>query len=155
LAVEAYHDSEAVSGATQIVLADCARSERGIAPASASTFPNPVIRSKKLSKASENELKALLMDAHARLRLVAAGANASRAVTLGRFGSFEVRLTQPMSASSTGEDVFWMELFDHDRQLSIDSVGNLVLEDAIMAAGDFIACARERNENPHDWRRST
>jgi hypothetical protein len=108
-----------------------------------------------MSNASENELEALLMAAHARLQLVPPGPNAPTVVTLARFGSFEVRLTQPMSVSLTGEDAFWMELFDHDRQLSIDSVGNLALGDATIAAKDFIARAREQNENPHDWRRST
>jgi hypothetical protein len=48
-----------------------------------------------------------------------------------------------------------MELFDHDRQLSIDSVGNRVLEDAVIAAEDFIGRATRLNEKPHSWRRST
>jgi hypothetical protein len=48
-----------------------------------------------------------------------------------------------------------MELFDHDRQLSIDSVGNLALEDTVLAAEKFIACATKQSENPHEWRRST
>jgi hypothetical protein len=95
------------------------------------------------------------MDAHARLQLVPPVAHLSRVVTLARFGSFEVRLIQPTSALPASEVRFWMELFDHDRQLSIDSVGNLVLEDAVVAAEDFIARARKQSENPHDWRRST
>jgi hypothetical protein len=48
-----------------------------------------------------------------------------------------------------------MELFDHDRQLSIDSAGNCVLEEAVIAAEDFIARATGLSENPHSWRRST
>jgi len=52
-------------------------------------------------------------------------------------------------------EAFWMEMFDHDRHLSIDSVGNLVLEDAAVAAEDFIARARKQSENPHEWRRSS
>jgi len=48
-----------------------------------------------------------------------------------------------------------MEIFDHDRQLSIDSVGNCVLEDAVIVAEDFIARATEQGKNPHAWRRRT
>jgi hypothetical protein len=110
---------------------------------------------KKLSKTSRNELDALLMDAHARLQFVPPVADTPRVITLARFGSFEVRLIQPISVSPTSEARFWMELFDHDRQLSIDSVGNLVLEDAAIAAEHFIAHARKQGENPHEWRRST
>jgi hypothetical protein len=112
-------------------------------------------QAKSLSKTSRNELEALLMDAHTKLQLVPPGINASRVVTLARLGSFEVRLIQPMSVPPIDEIRFWMELFDHDRQLSIDSVGNLVPEDAIVAAEDFIARASKQSENPHEWRRST
>jgi hypothetical protein len=92
------------------------------------------------------------MDAYASLQLILAGTDA---VTLARFGSFEVRLIQPMSDPPTREARFWMELFDHDRRLSIDSIGNLVLEDAATAAEEFIARAKRQSENPHAWRRST
>jgi hypothetical protein len=95
------------------------------------------------------------MDTHARLQLVPPGADVSGVATLVRFGSFEVRLIQSMSVPLASEARFWMELFDHDRQLSIDSVGNLVLEEAVIAAEDFGARARKQSENPHEWRRST
>jgi hypothetical protein len=95
------------------------------------------------------------MDAHARLQFVPSAADAATVVTLARFGSFEVRLIQPVNVPLANEARFWMELFDHDRQLSLDSVGNLVLEDAAATAEDFIACARKHSESPHEWRRST
>ncbi len=94
------------------------------------------------------------MDAHARLQFVPPTADVATAVTLARFGSFEVRLIQPVSVPLANETRFWMELFDHDRQLSLDSVGNLVLEDAATAAETFIARARKQSESPHGWRRS-
>jgi hypothetical protein len=76
-------------------------------------------------------------------------------VTLVRLGSFEVRLVQPSQGVPQGTPVFWMELFDHDRKLSIDSVGDLALDDAVIAAEDFIARATQLSENPHSWRRPT
>jgi hypothetical protein len=107
-----------------------------------------------LSKTSRNELEARLMDAHARLQLVPPAADVVTAVTLARFGSFEVRLIHPMSVPLANEVRFWMELFDHDRQLSLDSVGNLALQDAATAAEEFIARSRKQSESPHEWRRS-
>jgi hypothetical protein len=77
------------------------------------------------------------------------------AVTLMRFGPFEIRVFQPSSAPPTNAIIFWIELFDHDRQLSIDSIGDCTLDDAVIAAEDFIARATTLNENPNAWRRPT
>jgi hypothetical protein len=106
-----------------------------------------------MAKTSNNELEALLLEAHAKLQLVPSGANASKEVILARFGSFEVRLLQSMSVPPQCEVRFWMELFDRDRQLSIDSIGDRVLEDAATAAGELIARATRLGENHHTWRR--
>jgi hypothetical protein len=108
-----------------------------------------------MSKTSSNELEALLLEAHAKLQLVPLGANASKEVILALFGSFEVRLLQLMSVPPQCEVRFWMELFDRDRQLSIDSVGDRVLEDAATVAAELIARAAKLGENPHTWRRPT
>jgi hypothetical protein len=96
-----------------------------------------------------------LIEAHATLLLTHQDTDGRRLVTLVRRGSFEVRLVQPLHISPEGAVLFWMELFDHDRQLSIDSVGNSALEDAVIAAEDLIARATKLSENPHSWRRST
>jgi hypothetical protein len=76
-------------------------------------------------------------------------------VTLVRLGSFEIRLLQPFQSAPEGAPGFWMELFDHDRKLSIDNVGDLALPDAVIAAEDFIARATGLSGNPHSWRRPT
>jgi hypothetical protein len=110
---------------------------------------------KKLSKTSRNELETLLRDAHAKLQLVPPGARVSRVVTLMHVGPFEVRVVQPLSAPPIKAVVFWIELFDHDRQLSIDSIGDCALDDAVIATEDFIARATAFNENPNAWRRPT
>ncbi len=101
------------------------------------------------------ELEAQLIEAHATLLLTHQDTEGRRSVTLVRHGSFEVRLVQPLHISPEGAVLFWMELFDHDRQLSIDSVGNSVLEDAVIAAEDFIEHTTRLSENPHSWRQST
>jgi hypothetical protein len=108
-----------------------------------------------LSETSRIELEALLMDAHAKLKLVPTDAGSSRAVPLLRFGPFEIRVVQPLITTPTNAIIFWMELFDHDRQLSIDSVGDCTVDDAVIAVEDFIARATALNENPNAWRRRT
>jgi hypothetical protein len=108
-----------------------------------------------LSDTSRYELETLLKYAHARLQLVPPGGLSLRAVTLLHFGPFEIRVVQPLSATPTSAVSFWIELFDHDRQLSIDSIGDCTLDDAVIAVEDFIARAKELNENPNAWRRPT
>jgi hypothetical protein len=106
---------------------------------------------KTLPKTSKLDLEAQLVVAHGML----IRQDASGTATLVRRGPFEVRLIRPLSIPPTSPIRFWIEIFDHDRRLSIDSVGNCVLEDAVIAAEAFIACATRLGENPHSWRRST
>jgi hypothetical protein len=108
-----------------------------------------------LSNTSSTVFEALLKDAHARLQLVPPGALVARTATLMRFGPFEIRLVQPLSAPPMNAVTFWIELFDHDRQLSIDSMGDCSTYDAVIAVEDFIARATALNENPNAWRRPT
>jgi hypothetical protein len=94
------------------------------------------------------ELAAQLRDAQPKLQL----AHAPAMATLVHHGAFEVRLVQPSRNLPESAPLFWMELFDHDRMLSIDSIGNLGLGDAVIAAEDFIARATMISRNPHSWR---
>jgi hypothetical protein len=100
-------------------------------------------------------LEAQLIEAYAKLKLTRRDGDASTVATLVRLGAFEVRLVEPIYIPLADAVRFWMELFDHDRQLSIDSVGNCSLEEAVIAAEDFIARATRMSENPHSWRRLT
>jgi hypothetical protein len=97
------------------------------------------------------ELAAQLREAHTKLQLPQWDGDAPATATLVRHGSFEVRLVQPLRIPE-GAPLFWMEMFDHDRKLSIDSVGNLALGEAVIAAEDFIARAIMISRNPHSWR---
>jgi hypothetical protein len=108
-----------------------------------------------LSNTSRSELEALLKVAHGRLQLVPPGGRSSRAITLVRFGPFEIRLVEPLNPPPTNFVSFWIELFDHDRQLSIDSIGDCTLDDAMIAVEDFIDRAETLKDNPNAWRRPT
>jgi hypothetical protein len=101
------------------------------------------------------EIEAQLIAAHAKLKLTRRGEEISIVVTLMRLGAFEVRLIEPTNTEPADTIRVWMELFDHDRQFSIDSIGNCALEDAVIVAEDFIERATRMGENPHSWRRST
>jgi hypothetical protein len=102
---------------------------------------------------SKAKLKSTLIDADIKLRNARQDGGVTTTVSLARYGAFEVRLIQPLRIPPAGEARFWIELFDHDRQLSIDSVGNCLLENAVAAAGELIARAKDLSENPHSWRR--
>jgi hypothetical protein len=96
-----------------------------------------------LSKTSGRmNLEAQLIQAHLKLQLALLGEDNSRTATLVRRGAYEVRLVEPSRASPPGGVLFWIELFDHDRRMSLDSVGSYVLEDAVIAAEHLIAQAK-------------
>jgi hypothetical protein len=153
LPVEAYHDSEAASAALGFVLTNC---QSTLPDRSFVLIPiSPIRQVKTLRKIPRNELEAQIIEAHAKLQPTQQCTNVSSVATLVRLGSFEIRLIQPFSVPPGGSAGFWLELFDHDRQLSIDSVGACVIEDAVIAAEEFIARATKLSENPHAWRRST
>ena len=65
-----------------------------------------------------------------------------------RNGAYEVRLFESPHACPDSTFLFWIELFDHNRQVSIDSGGSDVLEDAVVAAEHLIALAMRRGEYP-------
>jgi hypothetical protein len=110
---------------------------------------------KTVPKTSSVGLEAQLMEAQARLQHLSLGGAVLGTATLVRLGSFEVRLLHPLNGLAASPAEFWLELFDHDRQFSIDSIGECTIEDAVIAADEFIARATKLSENPHCWRRST
>jgi hypothetical protein len=93
-------------------------------------------------------LEAQLIQAHVKLQLATRSEDDSRTATLVRLGGYEVRLVEPSRASPASGFLFWIELFDHHRRLSIDSVGSDVLEDAVTATEHLIARAKEQGEDP-------
>jgi hypothetical protein len=110
---------------------------------------------KTLPKTSSIELEAQLMEAQARLQRLPPGGDVPGTVTLVRLGSFEVRLLRPPSVLPASPARVWLELFDHDRQFSIDSVGVCDIADTVVAADELIDRATKLSENPHSWRRTT
>lgn len=90
-------------------------------------------------------LETLLLQAHVKLRLISKDRHGLVTATLARHGSYEVRLYEPPH----DDFLFWIELFDHDIQFSIDSCGRHVLEDAVTAADDLITQAKQAANSSH------
>jgi hypothetical protein len=90
-----------------------------------------------------------LVQAYVMLLVVPKDEHDFKSVSVIRHGAYEVRLFEPRSASNTF--VFWIELFDHDSQVSIDGGGANDLERALATAEYFASCAeklsRERLAN--------
>jgi hypothetical protein len=69
-----------------------------------------------------------------------------RMCSLARHGAFEVRLIEP-SHMPRGDSVpFWIELYDHERRITLDSFGNDDLEEAAISTVDLISEAEKLNQ---------
>ena len=66
-----------------------------------------------------------------------------RTVSLVGHGSYELRLVELPRKLHTETKRLWLELFDHDRQRTIDSYGGRTLEDITAAAESLCSNARE------------
>lgn len=86
-------------------------------------------------------LEARLIQAYVMLLVVPKDERDLKSVSVVRFGAFEVRLIEPPLASNTF--AFWIELFDHDCQVSVDGGGANDFERALATAEYFASCAEK------------
>jgi hypothetical protein len=64
-----------------------------------------------------------------------------RTSALARHGAYEVRLIEPSDMPCGDLQPFWIELYDHDRKIAVDSFGSADVEEAAKAAEALIARA--------------
>lgn len=83
-----------------------------------------------------------LTRAYIQLLLVPADRNGARTVSLARFGSYEVRLSQ-FAQDRDVDAPMWLELFDRDARRSVDSCRCADLEEAVISARYLVALARD------------
>jgi hypothetical protein len=69
-------------------------------------------------------------------------ADGYRVSSLERHGVYEVRLIDPPQMAHIDTIPFWLELFDHNARLTLDSGGGYDLEAAAIAADAFISRAK-------------
>lgn len=86
-------------------------------------------------------LETRLAQAYVMLLVIPKDEHDSKSVSLARYGAYEVRLVEPLSASNIF--VFWIELFDHSCQVSIDSGGAEDFEEALATAEYLVSRAEE------------
>ena len=76
--------------------------------------------------------------AYIRLLCIPESEHNARMVSLARVGSYEIRIFEPLAAIPVSV-LFWIELFDHDAESSVDSCACRDIEDAVVTFDDFIA----------------
>lgn len=91
-------------------------------------------------------LEALLIQAYVKLKASPIEENGSKWVPLVRYGAYEVRLLEPAPNSTSERFVFWLELFDYGRQISINGGGAIDLEEAVALAEQLVAQAKESSK---------
>jgi hypothetical protein len=64
-----------------------------------------------------------------------------KSVSLARIGSCEIRIFEGPQVTSDGMRSFWLELFDHGANKSVDSCSFHEIEDAVVVFEDFISQA--------------
>jgi len=79
------------------------------------------------------------------LFLTSKGADGSRAAVVARIGMFEVRLVEMPSFSAPEGLSLWVELYDRDLKLNVDSCKCSDLDEAIDATHRLIDLARGLN----------
>jgi hypothetical protein len=80
------------------------------------------------------------------LAFVSQRGDGAKAVSLARFGNYEVLLVELAQDSVTDHTQVWVELYDHKVQNGLDSCGCADIEDATIAARELISRARQLNE---------
>jgi len=87
-----------------------------------------------------------LLRAYICLALIRESDDGSKIVSLARFGRYEVRLVEFSHENAAYDPPLWIELYSHDSQSGIDANCSHEIEDAVIAAEEFISRARQLNE---------
>lgn len=90
----------------------------------------------------DNFLRLRIAQAYTRLVCLPENAHGARTVMLKRKGNCEIRIFETSPTSSADAPLFWMELFDHDGQSSVDSCCCHAIEEAVTAFEAFLSRAR-------------
>jgi hypothetical protein len=92
--------------------------------------------------------------AYIRLLCLPEGQTEAREISVARIGNREIRLIEDPRCYSENPPLFWMELFDHDARVSINSCACHEIEDAVVVFEEFVADSEHlqkwcsRNGNP-------
>jgi len=77
--------------------------------------------------------------AYIKLLCIPEGKHGARTVSLARIANYEIRIFEVSETSSADAPLFWIELFDHDAQSSVDSRACRDIKEAAASFEDFIS----------------
>jgi hypothetical protein len=89
-----------------------------------------------------------MTQAYIKLLCIPENSGGARMISLQRIGIHEIRMFEAPRAGGDDAPLFWLELFDHGRQSSLDSCGCYDIPGAAAAFDGFIAEARRLAEFP-------
>jgi hypothetical protein len=98
----------------------------------------------KLSGETFSELR--IARAYIKLLCIPEGKSDARMVSLAWIGDYEVRMFEGWQISSADAPLFWMELFDHHAQATVDGYSCHEIKDAVTVFQNFISQAKCSNE---------
>jgi hypothetical protein len=80
-----------------------------------------------------------ISQAYLKLLSIPENAEGCRMVSLERIGAFEIRIFESALTDSADGPLFWMELFNHHRQSSVDSCSCCEIGEAATAFDGFVS----------------
>jgi len=89
------------------------------------------------------DIEARLLRAHVELYVRRREEPGSKSAPVLRHGAYEVRLLQLLRGSSADPFIFWLELFDHNQRISLDSGSAENLRKALGIAEELISHAEQ------------
>jgi hypothetical protein len=84
-----------------------------------------------------------ISQAYLKLLSIPENMSGARVISLERIGKYEIRMFEPAQIDPEDGPLFWMELFDHDRQSSVDSCSCHAIAEAVTVFDGFAAQANE------------
>jgi hypothetical protein len=100
---------------------------------------------KRPSTRMNKMIAARVMETYTSLFLTPKQEDGSRYSVIARVGDFEVRLLELPSGNSSDELILWVELYDRDLRVGVDSCKCSDLDEAIDAAQFLTAQARQQS----------
>lgn len=89
------------------------------------------------------DIEARLLRAHVELYVRRREEPGSKSVSVAQYGAYEVRLLQLVQGSSADPFIFWLELFDHNQRISLDSGSAENLGKALGVTEELISHAEQ------------
>lgn len=110
--------------------------------------PMAILRDTKMcTKSSEASDRLRITQAYIALSGIPGSNSAPATVSIVRIGEYEIRMFNGLPAASD-MPLLWMELFDHDTKVSIDSCGFREIDEAVSAFDGLAAQVRKLDEVP-------